>query len=88
MIAESQLSEPFTLEFLGSELPESIVARFTRRPAGNARFVVTVAPVQTEEQKLAALRHAIQEGIEDGDAGRVMDGASVFAALKASLPVT
>lgn len=85
---ESQLPEPFTLEFLASELPESIASRFLQRPAENARFIVTVEPAQTDEQKLAALRRDIQDGIEDVNAGRVIDGATVFAELKTRFPVT
>lgn len=85
---ESPLPEPFTLEFLASELPESITSRFSQRPAGNTRFVVTIEPAQTEEQKLTALRRDIQEGIEDINAGCVIDGATVFAELKTRFPAT
>ncbi len=86
MILEPRLPEPFTVEFLGSELPESIASRFPQRPDGSARFVVTVEPEQTEEQKLDALRRDIQEGLDDSRAGRVVDGATVFAELRARFP--
>ncbi|MEO5333794.1 MAG: hypothetical protein H7839_17415 [Magnetococcus sp. YQC-5] len=78
---ESQLPEPFTLEFLASELPESIASRFSQRPAGNMRFIVTIEPAQTDNQKFEALRCDIQKGIEDISAGCVIDGETVFASF-------
>lgn len=83
---ESQLPEPFTLEFLASELPESIASRFSQRPAENMRFVVTIEPEQTDNQKLAALRCDIQKGIDDIRDGCVIDGEIVFAELKTRFP--
>ncbi|MBF0178063.1 MAG: hypothetical protein HQL63_14640 [Magnetococcales bacterium] len=87
MTTQHQLPEPFTLEFLASELPESIAQCFIHRPAANARFVVTIEPAQTEEEKLATLRRDIQEGVEDANAGRIIDGATIFAELKAKFPI-
>ena len=75
--------EPFTVEIPASELPESIVARFHQRPAATARFSVTVEPVETVPEKFEALRQHIQEGLDDMDAGRLIDGATAFATLKA-----
>ena len=86
MITESQLPEPFTVEFLGSELPEILASRFARRPADNIRFVVTIEPERTEEERYGALKRAIQEALDDSNAGRVLDGTTVFSELKARFP--
>ena len=80
--------EPFTVEIAASELPESIVARFHQRPAATARFSVTVEPVESAPEKLEALRLHIQDGLDDMDAGRLIDGAAAFASLKAGCRVS
>lgn len=78
-----QTQEAFTLEIKASDLPESVLSRFSCRPADDVRFFVTTEPEQKEEERYLALKHCIQEGIEDSDAGRVIDGATVFSELKA-----
>jgi hypothetical protein len=85
-ITESRLPEPFTVVLLGSDLPESLASRFPQRPADDTRFVVTLEPEQTDEEKDLALKSAIQEGIDDSQAGHVLDGETVFAELKARFP--
>jgi hypothetical protein len=77
---------PFTMEVPASELPESVLARFPERPALDARFTVTVEPAMSRDEKLAALRREIDMGLEELDAGRGIDGASVFAELKKRFP--
>jgi hypothetical protein len=44
------------VELAASELPETLAARFSKRPSADTMFSVTVAPVQTEAEKLAALK--------------------------------
>lgn len=79
-------SEPFTVELSASELPESLVARFSRRPSVGTRYSVTVAPVQTEAEKLAALKKDLQESLDDIAVGRVSELDEVFARLKLRFP--
>jgi hypothetical protein len=78
--------EPFTVVLPASELPESIVSRLPERPPADARFAVTVEPAETEAEKFAALQRDLQTGLDDIAAGRVSDGADVFARLKALFP--
>ncbi len=85
-IKPALLPEPFTIELPASDLPEHILARFPTRPSPGARFAVTIEPALTEEEKLVALRHDIEEGLVDVAAGRVSDGDAVFARLKTCFP--
>lgn len=82
----SQESEPFTVELPASELPETLAARFSKRPSADTMFSVTVAPVQTEAEKLAALKKDLQEGLDDVTADRVRELDEVFARLKSQFP--
>jgi predicted transcriptional regulator len=84
--SERKPIEPITIEWSGSELPEDIVARLPERPAADARFIVTVESAESEEEKLEWLRQAIQEGLDDIEAGRVYDAEEVFAELKSRFP--
>lgn len=68
------------------ELPESIVSRLPERPSADARFAVTIEPAEAEAEKFAALQRALQAGLDDIAAGRVSNGADVFARLKALFP--
>lgn len=83
MGSEARRLEPITVELSAAELPESIASRFSERPPADARFAVTVEPVETEAEKLVALQHDLQAGLDDLAAGRVNEGADVFARLKA-----
>lgn len=74
--------KPFTVEMSVSELPESIVARFPRRPSATDRVAMTIGPAGGETEKPAALHRDLQAGIDDLDAGRARDAAPVFARLK------
>lgn len=54
------------------------------RPIRGARDNITVEEVgESDEEKLAALRAAIQKGRDDIAAGRVIDGETAFANLAA-----
>jgi hypothetical protein len=46
----------------------------------------TIEPIQTEAEKLAALRGDIQEGLADIKEGKVSDMEAVFARLKSQFP--
>lgn len=78
--------KPFTVVVPVSELPESIISRFPERPSADARFAVTIEPAESEAETLAALLRELQVGLDDSAAGRVSDGADVFARLKALFP--
>jgi predicted transcriptional regulator len=84
--SEQKPIQPVTVELLGSELPDSIVARLPERPAADARFIVTVESAQSDEEKFEALRRDIEEALADIEAGRVYDGEEVFAELKSRFP--
>lgn len=75
--------EPFTIELAASELPRRILDRFPEPPPADARFAVTIEAAEDDEAKLDALRRDIEAGLADLDAGRVSDGADVFARLRA-----
>ena len=70
-------AEPFTIELPASELPESVLERFRQRSAYDARFTVTVEPALTRQEKLDALRHEIDLGLAELDAGQGIDWAAV-----------
>ena len=84
--SQEQESKPFTIELAASELPETLAAKFSRRRAADAMFSVTVASVQTEAEKLAALKKDLQEGLDDVTADRVGELDEVFARLKSRFP--
>jgi hypothetical protein len=46
------------------------------------RIAGTVEPAEGEAEKLAALQRELQAGLNDLAAGRVSEGADVFARLK------
>jgi hypothetical protein len=79
-------SKPFTVEVTASELPEALIARFPKRPPADTKFSVTVEPIQSEAEKLAALRKDLQEGLADVEAGRTSELEAVFARLKSRFP--
>ena len=80
--------EPITVELAASELPESIVSRFPKRPAASSRFAVTVEPAESDAEKLASLRLDVQAGIEDLETGRSSDAVTVFARLRKRYPAS
>lgn len=79
-------AEPFTIEVRASELPKRILDRFPEPPEAGARFSVTVEPVESESEKLAALHRDLQAGLSDLAAGRASDGRQVFVRLKTQFP--
>jgi hypothetical protein len=78
--------EPFTVVLPVSELPESILCRFPHRPPADTRVAVTIEPAENEAEALAALRRDLCAALGDIAAGRVQNGADVFARLKARFP--
>lgn len=79
-------SEVFTVEVKASDLPESVISRFSHRPPAETRFALTVEPVLSEAERLEALRRDVQEGLDASAAGRVVDGDVVFARLREKFP--
>jgi len=79
--------EAFTLEIKASDLPESFLSRFSRRPAADTPFEITIEPIMSEAERLAALCHDLQEGLDASAAGRVIDGEEVFARMRAKFSV-
>jgi hypothetical protein len=78
--------EPFTIVIPASELPKRILDQFPEPPSADARFAVTIAPAESEAERLAGLQRDLQAGLDDLAAGRVSDGQEVFARLKARFP--
>lgn len=65
------------------KLPKEFAEVLTVRPIQGSRFRVTVEELEeSDEEKLTALRAAIQEGCDDIAAGRVLDGDTAFAKLR------
>ena len=62
---EANTLQPFTVEVLVSELPESIVSRFPKRLPETTRIAVTIEPAETEAEKLSSLRHDLQAGVDE-----------------------
>jgi hypothetical protein len=78
--------KPFTVLVSAAELPEPIVKRFPRQPPPDARFALTVEPVETETAKLESLRRDLQAGLDDIAAARLIEGDALFAELRALFP--
>jgi hypothetical protein len=79
-------TEAFTVEVKASDLPESVISRFSNRPSADTHFTLTIEPVLSEGERQDALRRDIQEGLDASAAGRVSDGAAVFARLRERFP--
>lgn len=86
MSRQVERMKPFTVVVSASDLPESVLSRFPKRPPSQARFAVTVEPAESEAERLGALDRDIRAGLDDLAAGRVVDGGGVFARLKARFP--
>ncbi len=68
------------------EIPADFAARLTHRPALGTRYRVIFEEIEeTDEEKRAALRAAIQRGRDEVAAGQVVDGETMFAELRAEL---
>jgi predicted transcriptional regulator len=74
--------EPFTIEIDVSELPESVASRLPKQLSRAARVALTVEAVESEAEKFESLRRDLRAGLDDLDAGRTSEAASVFARLK------
>ena len=70
---------------LGPYWDDFIKAQVAEGRYGSATEVVREALRRMEEdvEKLKALRAQIQEGLDDANAGRLLDGDEVFADLRA-----
>ncbi|HYD66966.1 hypothetical protein [Azospirillum sp.] len=69
------------------DLPKAVAAQFPERPIPGTRYRLIAEPVEeTDEEKLAALRADIQEGLDQLAAGFGIDGDEVFAMLEAKYP--
>ncbi|MDO8605454.1 MAG: hypothetical protein Q7R40_02855 [Phaeospirillum sp.] len=78
------MSERFTATVQADALSHELAAALSLRPIRGARYRVTVEEVEeSDEEKRAALRAAIQRGRDDIAAGRVIDGETAFAQLAA-----
>ncbi len=65
-------------------LSPTLSTALSLRPIHGASYRVTVEEIEeSDEQKLAKLRAAIQRGCDDIAAGRVMDGEVAFQKLAA-----
>jgi predicted transcriptional regulator len=66
------------------KLPKVLLEALAMPPLPNSRFRITIEELEmTDEEKLAALRTAVQEGLADIESGNVIDSEVVHAELKA-----
>jgi hypothetical protein len=73
--------EALSVEMPVSELPEGL-ARHARHMLGDGAHVqVTVTDARDREEKLAALRQYVAEGLESLDKGEAIPAETVFARL-------
>jgi hypothetical protein len=79
------MSERFTATVQAEALHELALA-LSMRPIPGSRYRVIVEEVEeTDEEKLAALRAAIQKGRDQITAGQFIDGETMFAELRSEL---
>ncbi len=79
------MSERFTATVQAEALHELALA-LSMRPIPGSRYRVIVEEVEeTDEEKLAALRGAIQKGRDQIAAGQFIDGETMFAELRSEL---
>lgn len=78
------MSERFTATVQANALSHELAAALSMRPIPGSRYRVIVEEVEeTDEEKLAALRAAIQKGRDEIAAGQAIDGETAFAELAA-----
>lgn len=78
------MSERFTATVQAEALSRELTAALSMRPVRGSRYRVTVEEVEeTDEEKRAALRTAIQRGRDEIAAGHFVDGKAAFAELAA-----
>ncbi|MBI5121115.1 MAG: hypothetical protein HZA67_08925 [Rhodospirillales bacterium] len=77
-----QLNVSFIVE--AGKLPKVLLEALEMPPLPNSRFRITIEEIEmTDEEKLAALRAAVQAGLADIEAGRLIDSEVVHAELNA-----
>lgn len=67
------MPEKITVEMRAEDLPDSIKARLKGDFIPGMPYRVTVEPVDDQDAKRDALLRDLQEGIDDIEAGRVVD---------------
>jgi predicted transcriptional regulator len=78
------MSERYTGTVPAEAVSPEIAAALSMRPVPGSRYRVTVEQVEeSDEEKWAALRAAIQKGRDEIAAGLAIDGEDVFARLRA-----
>lgn len=77
------MPERITVEMRAEDLPDSIKARLKSDLIPGMPYRVTVEPADDLEAKREALLRDLQEGIDDIEAGRVIDSDIVFDELLA-----
>ncbi|MBF0268676.1 MAG: hypothetical protein HQL44_08790 [Alphaproteobacteria bacterium] len=66
------------------KLPKELASVLKERPVLGSHLRITVEEFdESDEEKLVALRAAIQKGRDDIAAGRFVDGEAAFAELRA-----
>lgn len=72
-----------TVMIEAEKLPKEFSDVLKERPVHGSHLRITVEELEeSDEEKLTALRSAIQKGCDDIDAGRVLDGEKAFALLR------
>lgn len=80
------MSERFTATVQAEAVSPELAAALSMRPVPGSRYRVTVEEVEeTDEEKRAALRAAIQKGRDEIAAGLAIDGETMFAELHSEL---
>jgi hypothetical protein len=75
-----------TLTIQAEKLPKEFADALSARPVLGSHYRVTVEELEeSEEEKLAALRSAIQKGRDEVLAGLAIDGETMFAELRKEL---
>ncbi|MBF0356550.1 MAG: hypothetical protein HQL43_15060 [Alphaproteobacteria bacterium] len=68
------------------KLPKEFASVLRERPVRGSHLRITVEELEeSDEQKLATLRAAIQKGRDEFSAGLAIDGETMFAELEAEL---
>lgn len=78
------MSERFSATIPAESVPPELAATLSMHPIRGSRYRVTLEEVEeTDEEKRAALRAAIQRGRDEIAAGQVIEGEAMFAELRA-----
>ena len=78
------MSERYTGVIQAESVPPELAAALFMRPVPGSLYRVTVQEVEeTDEEKRASLRAAIQKGRDEIAAGLAIDGKTAFAELRA-----